>query len=248
MNRFAVTLLSLSAAVLMATANANAELVTVSFLDDDITFPGYEIYPDQDVIITPEITEMTVTYDSENNQLTHVSVFFADGRLTYDNLFINTNWDGSEGDWQSWDYFVRGGESSTYSFDFNTLQVVETHNNGLYTVNDDYDYQLATVGRVGHPNGISFDDMTRINDTFQPLDNTTSLIYDFTAFDISLGSGFVIGYDPYCGNDVIIGEMFFTPNTAPVPEPATMFLLGAGLAGLVGFKKRKKNNTLMMGK
>lgn len=48
---------------------------------------------------------------------------------------------------------------------------------------------------------------------------------------------FAIGFDPDCHyyNDGIS----FTVNTAPIPEPATFSLLGLGLLGMLGLRKRR---------
>lgn len=75
----------------------------------------------------------------------------------------------------------------------------------------------------------------------------TTFVYNFTASElqaliayIANGGNFAIGLDPDCHffNDGIKLEIF-TAN-APVPEPATLTLLGTGLAGLYYRRRRRQ--------
>lgn len=74
-----------------------------------------------------------------------------------------------------------------------------------------------------------------------------TLVYNFSASELSAlfayisnGNNFALGFDPDCHffNDGIKFEIFTSANT--VPEPATMALLGTGLAGLYARRRRQQ--------
>ena len=104
------------------------------------------------------------------------------------------------------------------------------------------------------------------NDYFFSYELQTPYSFDYTGLDVNtdtyvldIGDFFVTswasGEAVYCGlaiyeelpgdtwgGDIILGDSTFTldyTNAEPVPEPATMLLLGSGLIGLAGLGRKK---------
>ncbi|KIE18386.1 hypothetical protein DS62_11285 [Smithella sp. SC_K08D17] len=184
---------------------------SITYQDNTNSWPGYTPYL-SDSIGSPQIESMTITIGDDMNLET--VVLNITNRRVMDSLFINT---GGEGPYEAWDWYVRD-------------LLLTDSGATLYSVGAEYIYEIATYPyRPNHPvgfeSGITEDTLGLLASV---VGTDATLTYSFNP-GIVLGEGFVIGYTPDCANDVII-----------TPEPSILLLLGLGLLGLAGVRRKFK--------
>ena len=182
-----------------------------------------------DSIGHPAITGGNCLIDS--GILSEVNIFYTsyDPLLKAGDLFIDV---GSNLDWD----YVLTSKGKIYDFTKTTFSALKYKNDDFYKITGEWQgYNI----RNDHPFALSEKGInSAVEDGefgFAGFDGKDGSI-NFTGFNINVGETFTLGFGPNCANDMIY-------ETVATPVPAALLLLGSGLIGLAGLRKKLKRNS-----
>lgn len=171
------------------------------------------------------------------------------------NFGLQTGFDLQNGAWSGGIHFAPGD----FALDVNNDSIFDyaidfsiSGGNVTYSLLEVQAWEDVMYPQHGIANPFQYDQGTQVGDTFEGgfgsgvfannADGGTSYVLE-GSFDLSLlalhtlGDPIALQWTMACGNDylTITGD---TSAPTPTPEPATMLLMGSGLLGLAGLRKR----------